>query len=568
MSLSGALQIGRSGLLASQAALEVAGNNLANMATRGYHRQVVNLAPAPSQQIGVNAFVGRGVQLMNIVRSVDEALEGRLRSSIADQARSSVQQELLTQIEAVYNEFSDLDLSSGLGAFFNSWSQLALNPRDNSLRSLVVQEGKNLANAFGVLRNELSQMRTAVDKSIDGAVVAANSLLGQLETVNQAIANSAGSRGGAHGLRDQRSAILDELATYLDISTVEHDSGMVDVFVGSTPIMLSGRSLGLDVRKTSINDDLRIDVVLKTDGTILDSSSGSLGAMVASRREDVSGAIAFLDQFANDFIYEINKIYSQGQGLEDFSTLTATNRVMDTTATLNSAAAGLKFTPVHGTFLVHMTQTSTGQRTTHTINVDLDGINPAGDTTLDSLAADLNAIPGLNVSITADGRLAFSTDASDLQFSFSEDSTGTLAALGLNTFFTGDSARNMGVNTLIDGDVRYLAAGREHLDGDNRNALAIAGMRDEAAGAFNGMSVMQFWHRHIEDYAIRTSQAEKQFASDTVVRQNLEAQQQRVSGVNADEETINLLSYQRAYQGSARFISVVDEMMQTLLSML
>ncbi len=564
----GALQIGRSGLLASQTALEVTGNNLANMATRGYHRQVVTLAPMRSQNIGSNLFVGRGVQVMQITRTVNEALEARLRSSIADESRSAIRQEVLSQIEAIYNELSDHDLSTQLGEFFNAWSRLALNPRDNSMRSLVLQEGSNLASHLKQLRSELSKARMTLDQSIEGAVVAANDLLKQLESLNQAIAVAHGAQGGAAGLRDQRSALLEDLARYLDISTVEHQTGMVDIFVGSTPIMLGGRSLGLDIRKRTVDGDLKMDVVLGIDGTVLDSSTGQLGAMVAARRDDLTGTIDFLDNFTNQLIFEINKVYSQGQGLEPFSSLAATNRVLDTTVALNDPDSGLNFTPVHGSFRVHVVQASTGQRTSYTIHVDLDGINPGADTTLDSLAADLGAIPGLNVTIGADGRLKIDAAASDIGFTFSDDTSGVLAALGINTFFTGSSALDVAVNSVIDQNPALMAVGRDHAEGDNRNALAIAAMANDAQPAFKGLSVLQYWNRHIEDLAVRTAQATNQREADTIVRENLQQQQQQISGVNADEETINLLAYQRAYQGSARFISIVDEMMQTLLSML
>ena len=98
MGLSGALQIGRSALLTSQSALEVVGHNLANMATPGYHRQTVAIAPVRSQEIQQGIFVGRGVTLEAITRRIDEALEARLRGSIADQSYSLARKDLLRLI--------------------------------------------------------------------------------------------------------------------------------------------------------------------------------------------------------------------------------------------------------------------------------------------------------------------------------------------------------------------------------------------------------------------------------------------------------------------------------------
>src|SRR5262245_32188921 len=142
MSLSGALQIGRSALVANQAALEVVGNNLANVATKGYHRQSIQLAAIKDQEIQRGIFVGRGVQIQAINRQVDEALEGRIRGGVSDQSASAATRDILSQIESLQNELTDSDLSSQLSDFFNAWSELANNPLDNSVRRVVVQKGE------------------------------------------------------------------------------------------------------------------------------------------------------------------------------------------------------------------------------------------------------------------------------------------------------------------------------------------------------------------------------------------------------------------------------------------
>ena len=85
--------------------------------------------------------------------------------------------------------------------------------------------------------------------------------------------------------------------------------------------------------------------------------------------------------------------------------------------------------------------------------------------------------------------------------------------------------------------------------------------------AFHGLTFQQSWARQVEDFALRINQINEQLESDTIVTASLRAQQQSVSGVNTDEELINLLAFQRAYQGSARFLQVVDELLETLVSL-
>jgi len=567
MTLGTALNIGRSGLLASQTALTVTGNNLANLATRGYHKQQVSLSPVGDRQFQSGMFLGQGAMIDSITRRVDSALEGRLRDAISQESRSAIRQDLLSQIEAIENEFTDIDLSSRLASFFNAWSQLGNNPQDLSLRTLVTEEAASLSNYLVDVRTSFTDLQVQTDAALGNAVDAANDILSRIETLNdQVVAAEGGSAGEAMGLRDQRELLLQDLAQYVDISTVEQPGGAVDVFVGSLPIVLNGKSRGLDIRNQTIDGQQVTEVVIAEDQSKIDLSSGELGGYIAFRNDDLGGALQTLDTFTNQLIFQTNRLHSQGQALRGFESVTGTTRVSDTTLALSDPALELDFEPQHGSFQVHLTQKSTGQRVSSTINVDLDGINPASDTTLDALVADLDAVANLNASVNGDGTVTLSADSADFEISFSEDSSGVLAALGINSFFRGADATDIDVNPIVR-DPNFVAAAQGHLPGDNRTALAIAGLRETGIGELDGLSLTQFWDRHVEDYAIRLAQTRAAVEADTVVKEALQTQQQSMSGVNADEETIDLIQFQRAFQANARFINVVDEMMQTLLAL-
>lgn len=568
MSLGAALDIGRSGLVASQAAIQVAGNNLANAATKGYHRQTVSLAPAGSQQFQPGITIGRGVTVQQVVRQIDVALENRIRGSIADESGRTARQDVLSQIESIQNELSGNDVSTYLGKFFDSWSELANRPTDNSLRSLVVQQGQALAGFVKDLRTSLVDVRNQADTAITSSVTAANDLLNRIANLGRQIVQSEGGNvGTAQGLRDQRDALLGELSGYLEISTVDQPNGSLDVYVGSLPVIMNDQNRGLEIRRQTVNGRTQIDLILSTDGSVLPQGGGKLGSLVQSRAQDVNHAIDVLDDFAGHLIYEVNKVHSSGQGSSGFTSVTGTTRVSDPSAALNSAASGLEFTPTHGSFEVLLKQKSTGLTVRTTINIDLDGINPAADTSINSLVASLNGVSNLSAALTTDGRLKIDTVSSDFEVSFADDNSGALAALGVNTYFTGSTAEDIGINSVVSQQPGMLAAGKGGVAGDNRNALALSNMRDTPVSALGGVSISEAWNRHVEDYAVRLGQAKQQAEAASLVKQNLEAQQQSVSGVNTDEEAINLLAFQRSYQASARFLTVVDEMMQTLLSL-
>lgn len=566
MSLSSALQIGRSGILASQAALEVAGNNLTNVSTPGYHRQSIALTPAQGDQISRDISLGQGVTVQSITRNISEALEARIRSSISQGAASQSQVDVLSQVESLENEFTDVDLSSNLSAFFDAWSELANTPDDPSKRTLVIQQGEKLASFVQDLRSNMVGLRDQVDEQIQAAVDSANSVLDQLSKVNLEIARVDGGSGSANSLRDERDSLLAELSQYIDISTVEQNDGKVDVFVGSIPLILNGTNRGIELRADANGDDFDMSIVLGSDGSPLLSNAGKIQGLLDARTDHVNGAIEQLDTFANTLIYQVNLLHTQGQGTEGFTSVTGTQQFVDADALLNSADAGLPFAIEHGSFQVTLTQTQTGQQNTATIDIDLDGIGT--DSTLNDVLAQLNSIDNLSASLSSSGRIVIETSSEQYELTFSEDSTGFLATAGINTYFSGSSAADIAVNAVLENNTGKLAVAQNNVDGDNSNALAIAGLRTQEIKGLGNISLTEMWNRHVEEFAARLGQAESENEADQIVASNLNAQQQAISGVNADEEAINLLAFQQAYSGSARFLNVVNEMMDTLLQLL
>ena len=566
MSINGALQIGQSAILASQAAIQVAGNNMANAATPGYNRQVARLSPSRPEFIGRGGFIGTGVQLARIQRTVDTALQGRTRSAISDQNAAEIDQRFLNAIELIRNELSDQDLSSRLSAFFNSFSELANNPNDEAVRTVVVQQGSGLANAIRELRTEHTNVRTEIDRSLSATVRTVDGLLDQIASVNRQIVETeqGGAGGDANALRDRRDSLVDELSQYIPVSTVEQPNGALDVLVGSSPVVLAGESRGIVLRTESNGNDTTVSLRVKADGTTLLPDGGQVGALFRQRDETVDPAIADLDTLARELAFQVNRIHSQGQGLRGYATVTGLNAVADRTANLAADAAEIPFDIRNGSFELHVTNQSTGERTTVLVAVD------PNTTSLDQLAVRIAAaFPGGTgtASVTPDGALRIDA-SSGYEVGFSDDSSGVLAALGINGFFGGSSAVDIGVNQAIIDDPRLLAAGQGHVPGANAAALAIAGLEDLGVDTLGGRSIRGFWQSTTTDLGVRTQAANTKAESATLVRESLEAQIQATSGVSLDEESINLLSYQRQFQAAAKYIATIDETLQTLLSMI
>jgi len=188
------------------------------------------------------------------------------------------------------------------------------------------------------------------------------------------------------------------------------------------------------------------------------------------------------------------------------------------------------------------------------------------DTTLQSLATQIDGIDGISASITAAGKLQISSDAPDVKFAFANDTSGTLAALGINTFFTGNSASTIGINQVVKSDPGKLAISGGGIGEDTKNGQLLANLLDAPLGA-SGLSLADQYEHLTSNVALASQSASAAADGFRNFQQSLEGQQLAISGVNIDEEAVRMIEYQRVYQASAKVISTVNELLQTLLNL-
>lgn len=250
----------------------------------------------------------------------------------------------------------------------------------------------------------------------------------------------------------------------------------------------------------------------------------------------------------------------------------------DLTVAFNSASnttfADNPFAPKTGGFFIEVTNSATGATERVRINVDLDGITAAGlpgtgdDTTPADIANALNAISGISASFNAEGKLSISA-ARGTEFRFAEDTSGVLASLGVNAYFKGHDASDIAINPGLLADPSRLTLGRVESGRfiENGTALGIVDLQDKSLSSLSGLSLQGHWAKSVQHVGVESSAAQTLAEAKSVVRQSLEAQRASVSGVSADEESINLINAQQQYEAAARVISLADEMLQTLLQL-
>ncbi len=229
----------------------------------------------------------------------------------------------------------------------------------------------------------------------------------------------------------------------------------------------------------------------------------------------------------------------------------------------------LPFRVVDGSFNLRVTDETTGAVTTFNIDVDLDKSPPLpSDSTLASIAAEINAEAGsfVTASVTADGRLQITANAANLRFGFADDTSGFLAAIGMNSFFSGTSAATIDIDADLAADPRRLSAGLTNAADDAGAAQALAALRD-ARVLLDGSATPEDYYRGLASaLGSRAAEAANRAESIGFLEEQLSAQRERLSGVNLDEEAVALITHQRAYQAAARFVSTVDALLDTLIN--
>lgn len=564
MSLTSSINIARSALTTSQLGLQVSSMNMANAANPAYTRQIAMLQ-AIRGRVSDPYQIGQGVAVTEVRRQIDEALQRRLWAGNSAEHASAQQYGILSQLETILNEGTEFDMSTQLSGFFNTWSE-ATTLLDSE--ATIRNQGDAISSFIRNMRSDLTTQRRQIEDQIDAQVLRADGILEEIATINQTITENEISDTEASGLRDQRDALVTELAQLIDVSVVETNSGAYDVYSGSTPIVQGGRNRGIEInRVTDDSGQLSVRVEVRADSTPLPVTGGSIGGLLASRAGAIDATIEKLDTLASQLIFEVNKLHSTGINESWLTSTAATLQIPTSDQTLalndpnNSTFANLPFEAVNGGFNISI-RTPGGGEFTERIEIDLDGLN-GNDTSAEDIRAQLNGIDGINASFDATGKLEITTEPG-FSFAFSEDTSGVLAVMGVNSFFTGDGAADIGVREDVEVMLGRLEDGQFVANG---TAKLIGALGEEAIDGISGLSLKKFWSQHATDIASKTASSRNKANADTLIRESLDAQRASVSGVSIDEESINMLSYQRQYQGAAQVISTAQEMFDTLLAL-
>src|SRR5579883_2481232 len=308
MAIDLTLSIAARALTVDQAALGVIGNNIANVNTPGYSRQVPVLSAA-SEQGGGTFHLDGGVLLQSVQQILDPFVAQRLLAATTDAAQKNAVATQLTALVAQLDDLGDSSLTTLLGNFFAAASALA--------------------NEFNHRSALLAQLQQHADDQIVGDATQANDDLAQIAQLNADIARETAQGGQANGLRDQRRQVLADLAQKIGITTQE-DPTTGEVTVASTagPVLVAGGTVvnGIATQpdpsnpKTLSGNTLHQVVLQTPSGALVDVpavfASGEIGGLLAVRDGNLPTASQNLDTLASALATAVNAVQTQPGALD------------------------------------------------------------------------------------------------------------------------------------------------------------------------------------------------------------------------------------------------------------
>ncbi|MBG9544719.1 hypothetical protein ABE29_18735 [Cytobacillus firmus] len=225
------LEVGKRGMTTQQAALYTTGHNIANANTPGYSRQRVNFVqtepypPASMNRPQIPGQMGTGVQAGSIQRIRDSFIDDQYRGENNKLGYWEAKRQALSSMEAIMNEPTEQGLANTLDQFWSSLQDLSVTPQDSGARSVVRQRGIAVSSTFNYAYNSLKAVQEDYKTEIDITQKSINSILNQINQVNQQIGDVEVHGYLPNDLYDQRDRLVDELSTYINIRVEPQSSG-------------------------------------------------------------------------------------------------------------------------------------------------------------------------------------------------------------------------------------------------------------------------------------------------------------------------------------------------------
>jgi flagellar hook-associated protein 1 len=503
--LTSGLYVGLTGLTTAQSAIAVTGHNIANVNTDGYSRQQAVITSNTALYEG-NCFFGMGASLQSVQGIRDQLLNLQLTGALSQQAGSEARYESLTSLSTLFQSDSTTGMAAQLNTFFTNMQKVAAQPEDASLRTAFVSSAQNLVSALQTKYQALQTAQQTADATATAYLPQINAITKQIAALNQKLAGESNNTADNDAV-DQRQALAEQLSQLVGTQTYVDDKNQMNITLdnGAAPLVTGATASTLVAQQYTTAPAGQPQPTAPFFNHVYIKESGA----------DVTSSIVN-GKLGAQLDVRDNIISGYLQQLDQFTAGLAYN-----INTLNSAGTDMKGASNNEDFFVGGTGNTNHLPTGVQVPPDTAGQTP------------------------------------------NNDYKGTVMSLRVNAAIVADPTRFAAGSTGATGDNTNVAKMIKLQTASNTVDLTGAGPTAASSGTFN--TVISSLVAKVGDDAASwktTSTNQENIATA------LKTQRSSVSGVDLDTEAANLITYQRAYQASAQFISVINQLTSQLIQTL
>lgn len=624
----GAIELGKRSLMAHTQSITTAGHNISNADVEGYSRQRVEIKafdplyrPDLSRE-ETPGQIGQGVSIESINRVRDEMLDQRIVAQSNQESYWDTRSKYYVMLEQIYNEPDEVSIRTTMDKFWESWQELSLNPESTANREAVVSRGQSLVNSIRNRDTALLGIGNLLNSDIEANVEQLNDIANQIAELSKEIVRSRAMGDNPNDLLDRRDLLVEKLSKIANVTSDQRDSDEFMVHVDGKVLVQGGIARHLEVIPTTDNygfsrvvwEDTKDEAVV---------TGGSLGALIELRDVDVRHEIQSLNTMTMNFADLVNDVHrnavgannvtgldffvqhpfventvgnydSDGDGIEDKSYIfrfTGTN-------SLNSQEqigieGQMTLSGPTGNVTVAYHPTDTVEEVINRIN-DSNGevkayLDRNNNLVLKATTAESMYNPDFVIRHVEDSGLFLAGYSGILAASGEEgaydynqaDAVNALAGVGTEAEkvaqFAVSPVENpstyVDINERIKNDVMNVAtAFADHsgtaANGDARAAVEIAAIRNTKIMIGHERTFDDYFADTVTHVGLMGEQAETNSLSQHAVMDDLRSLRDSISGVNIDEELADIMKFQHGYNAAAKYITVIDQMLDTVINRL
>lgn len=538
--------IARSGLFASQRALNATAHNIANANTEGYSRQRLDtVASRPDILSGSQGTVGTGVDTNAIKQIRDQFLDFKLRGESTLLGEWAKKEDVLSNIEAILNEPSDSGITKVVDQFYSALQELSKNPESLTTRALVRQRGIAFAKSVDQMASSLIKMQSDLNFEMKSVTDEINGYAQQIATLNRTIYSLELEGGKANDIRDQRNLLLDKLSKLTNINYFEDDMGRFFVNVSGNPLVAHYEydQIKLTERSTKLNPDdpEKLYDIAWDSGSTFNGVGGSLEA-IRDMRDNIEGMdkgipyyIEKLNEFTDTLASELNRIQAGGFGLKGS---TGINLFTVNGLSTEDYEAALRKSGLNGGAALDVTADvmagTSGLTDVEKQKVILQNIRKILDNN--------PAYGDKSIKCLTNGQYMLTDRIKATEITISKDIEGDLAKIAASPTLAG-------------------------LPGSGANALTMASSRSNIY-LYAWGSPDDFVKSLVSNLAVDNQEAIRAKENQEFLINQVTNKRDSVMGVSMDEEMSEMMKFQHSYNASARMMTTIDEMLDQLINRL